>query len=262
MLPAAIFGLIIGAFLGLLGAGGSILAIPALIYGVGLPLDSAIPTSLLVVALSAATGLIARWQSNVIRWPVALVFAAASVPAAFAGTAIGKLVSDRWLLVAFAGLMVTVAARMLTGTTETGGACRTSGGTVNWRSCLPKALGAGAVVGVLTGVFGVGGGFIIVPALTMLLGLTASEAVATSLVVVTVTALAGLGAHVTSMPDLNYPIAIAFAAAAMISATVAGRLGHRMPAATIQRVFAYLILTVAIAVAATALFAPEILHGG
>jgi uncharacterized protein len=70
MVVAAIFGLVIGAFLGLLGAGGSILAIPALVYGVGLPLHSAIPTSLLVVALSAFAGLIARWRSNVIRWPV------------------------------------------------------------------------------------------------------------------------------------------------------------------------------------------------
>lgn len=261
MLIAVVFGLIVGALLGLLGAGGSILTIPALVYGVGMPLHSAIPTSLLVVALSAAAGLIARWRSNVIRWPVALVFAVASVPAAFAGTALGRLVPDRWLLVAFAGLMVTVAVRMLTSTTETGGACRTSSGAVNWRSCLPKALAAGAVVGVLTGVFGVGGGFIIVPALTMLLGLTATEAVATSLVVITVTALAGLGAHVAAMPDLNYPITIAFAGAAMIAAAVAGRFGHRIPAPTIRRVFAYLILVVALAVAAAALFAPGTLHG-
>jgi uncharacterized membrane protein YfcA len=80
ILLAAAFGLVIGAALGMLGAGGSILAIPALVYGVGLPLGAAIPTSLLVVAVSAAGGLVARWRSKVIRWPVALVFAAASVP--------------------------------------------------------------------------------------------------------------------------------------------------------------------------------------
>jgi len=261
-LLAAAFGLVIGAALGLLGAGGSILAIPALVYGVGLPLSSAIPTSLLVVAVSAAGGLAARWKSKVIRWPVALVFAAASVPAAFAGTALGKLLPDRWLLIAFAVLMAVVALRMLTGTPERDGACRTGGGKVNWRSCLPKALGAGAVVGVLTGLFGVGGGFVIVPALTMLLGLTAPEAVATSLVVIVLTALGGLAAHTAAVPNLNYGIALVFAGIALPASLLAGRLGNRLPAPTVRRTFASVVLTVAAGVAAAAIFAPAALHGG
>jgi hypothetical protein len=262
MLLAVAFGLVIGAALGLLGAGGSILAIPALVYGVGLPLHAAIPTSLLVVAVSAAGGLVARWRSKVIRWPVALVFAAASVPAAFAGTALGKLLPGRWLLIAFAALMAVVAIRMLAAAPQQAGACRTSGGAVNWRSCLPKALAVGAVVGVLTGLFGVGGGFVIVPALTMLLGLTAPEAVATSLVVIVLTSLGGLAAHATAVPDLNYGIALVFAGAALLASLLAGRAGNRLPALTVRRVFAYLVLAVAMGVAAAALFAPAALHGG
>ncbi|WP_340681393.1 sulfite exporter TauE/SafE family protein [Amycolatopsis coloradensis] len=262
MILAAAFGLVIGAALGLLGAGGSILAIPALVYGVGLPLSAAIPTSLLVVTVSAAGGLVGRWRSKVIRWPVALVFATAGVPAAFAGTALGKLLPDRWLLVAFAVLMAVVAVRMLTAASERDGACRTGAGGVNWRSCVPKALAVGAVVGVLTGLFGVGGGFVIVPALTMLLGLTAPEAVATSLVVIVLTALGGLAAHATTMPDLPYDIAAVFAAVALLASLLAGKVGDRLPERTVRRTFAYVILVVAAGVAAAAVFAPAALHGG
>lgn len=262
MLPAVAFGVVVGAALGLLGAGGSILAIPALVYGVGLPLSAAIPTSLLVVAVSAAGGLVARWRSKVIRWPVALVFAAASVPAAFAGTALGKLLPDRWLLAAFAVLMAVVAVRMLTTAPERDGACRTGGGGVNWRSCLPKALAVGAVVGVLTGLFGVGGGFVIVPALTMLLGLTAPEAVATSLVVIVLTSLGGLAAHAGTVPDLDFGVALSFAGVALLASLVAGRFGSRLPEQTVRRTFAYLVLVVAAGVAVAAVFAPAALHGG
>ncbi len=182
MILAGVFGLVIGAALGLLGAGGSILAVPALVYGVGQPVAAAVFGSLLVVAVSAAGGVAVRLRSGVIRWPVALVFGAAGVPTAFAGAALGRLIADRWLLVAFAVLMIVVAVRMVHGPEEAAGeACRIRDGRVDWRSCLPKALAAGAGVGVLTGLFGVGGGFIIVPALTLLLGLNAAEAIATSL---------------------------------------------------------------------------------
>jgi hypothetical protein len=151
---------------------------------------------------------------------------------------------------------------MLKSAPERDGACRTRTGGVNWRSCLPKALGVGAVVGVLTGLFGVGGGFVIVPALTMLLGLTAPEAVATSLVVIVLTSLGGLAAHATAIPDLNYGIALAFAGIALLASLLAGRLGTRLPASIVRRAFAYVVLTVAVGVAAAAVFAPADIHGG
>lgn len=101
MLPAAIFVLVVGAVIGLLGAGGSILTVPALVHGVGMPLSSAVPTSLIVVAVSALGGVAARWHTGAVRWPVALVFAAAGAPAAFAGAA-GRLIPERWSLLASA----------------------------------------------------------------------------------------------------------------------------------------------------------------
>ncbi len=262
MILAGVFGLVIGATVGLLGAGGSILAGPALVYGVGQPVAAALFGSLLVVAVSAAGGLVPRLRAGVIRWPVALVFATAGVPTAFAGAAVGRLLADQWLLVAFAMLMVVVAVWMLRGDPEAGGACRTCGGGINWRSCLPKALAAGAGVGGLTGLFGVGGGFVVVPALTLLLGLTATEAVATSLVVVTITSLAGLAAHAAAASAVDYPVIAVFAGAALPASLAAGRVANRLPAAVLRRGFAYLILAIAAGVAATALFAPAALNTG
>ncbi|SDN04000.1 sulfite exporter TauE/SafE family protein [Allokutzneria albata] len=259
---AGLFGLVIGAVLGMLGAGGSILAVPALVYGVGMPLSSAVPTSLLVVAVSALGGLAVRWRLGVIRWPVALVLTAAGVPAAFAGTALGRQIPERWSLLAFGVLMAVVAARMLTAPAEPAGACRTRGGKVDWRSCLPKALAAGAVVGLLTGLFGVGGGFVMVPALTLLLGLTALEAVATSLVVITITSLAGLAAHVASASAIDPGITAIFTGTALLASAVAGLLANRLPAATVRRAFAWVVLAVAVGVATSALFFPAVLHGG
>lgn len=261
MLPVALFGLVIGAVLGMLGAGGSILAIPALVYGAGMPLASAIPTSLVVVAVSALGGLAVRRRDGTIRWRVALVFAATSVPAAFGGTALGRLIPERWSLLAFSVLMAAVATRMLVTAPETRGACRTRGGAVNWRSCLPKALVAGAAVGVLTGLFGVGGGFVIVPVLTMLLGLTAAEAVATSLVVITITALAGLAAHTTGGQGLDLTITAIFAGTALLAAVLTGRLAIRLPARTLRQAFSWVVLTVAAGVAASALFFPAATGG-
>jgi len=262
MILAGVFGLIIGAALGLLGAGGSILAVPALVYGIGQPLPAAVFGSLLVVAVSAGGGLVPRLRAGVIRWPIALVFAAAGVPAAFAGAALSRLLPDQWLLLAFAVLMAVVAVRMLRGDSESGGACRTQDGGVNWRSCLPRALAAGAGVGVLTGLFGVGGGFVIVPALTLLLGLAATEAVATSLVVVTITSLAGLAAHAAAASTVDYPVITVFAGAALLASLAAGRVANRLPATALRRGLACLILVVAAGVAAAALFAPTALNTG
>ena len=261
MVLVALFGLVIGAVLGMLGAGGSILTIPALVYGAGMPLSSAIPTSLVVVAVSALGGLAVRWRTGTIRWPVALVFAATSIPAAFAGTSLGRLIPERWSLLAFSVLMAAVAMRMLVTPPESGGACRARGGQVNWRSCLPKALAAGVVVGILTGLFGVGGGFVIVPVLTMLLGLTAAESVATSLVVITITALAGLAAHTAGGQGIDLTITATFAAAALLAAVITGRLSTRLPATALRQAFSWLVLAVAAGVAVSALFFPASASG-
>ncbi|MEV7009398.1 sulfite exporter TauE/SafE family protein [Streptosporangium sp. NPDC051022] len=244
-------GVVVGLTLGLLGAGGSVLAVPVLVYGAGQPMAVAIPTSLVVVAISSAGALVPRVGGGQVRWPVAAVFAAGGVPAALAGAALGRGLPDRLLLPGFAVVMAVVAVRMIRGGETGGGACRTTTGRIDHRHCLPRALAAGAGVGLLTGVFGVGGGFAVVPALTLLLGLPATEAVATSLVVILINSIAGFAGHAGGA-DLDYGITLTFAAGALLTSLVAGRFAGRLPADRVRRSFAWTVLALVPVVAAGA----------
>lgn len=256
MYLAVVFGVVVGLALGLLGAGGSILAVPALVYGVGQPVQTAIPTSLAVVALSAVGGLVLRERRAEVRWRIALIFGAAGIPAAFGGAGLGQLIPQRWLLLAFAGLMIVVSVRMLRGGEDHAGACRTQESRINWRRCLPRSVAVGALVGGLTGLFGVGGGFLVVPALGLLLGLGAVQAVATSLVVVLINAVAGLVAH-AGTGSIDYQVLLLFAGAALASSIVASRWSTRLSPAEVRRWFAYLVLAVAAFVAIAAVVNPS-----
>ncbi|MCW2585556.1 MAG: putative permease [Frankiales bacterium] len=245
-------GLAIGVLLGLLGGGGSILAVPALVYGAGEPLARAVPTSLLVVGISSAAALVPRLRAGQIRWRIAAVFGAAGALAAFAGAAANRHLDPQLVLVGFAALMVAAGLRMLREQNSVGGDCALPGGGVNWSGCLPKSLGAGLVVGFLTGLFGVGGGFLIIPALVLLLGLPMTVAVGTSLFIVTLNSAAGFAAHAHEA-ELDYQLVGVFTAAAVVGSLLAGRLGGRLPADRLQRGFAYLVLLIAAFVAVQAL---------
>ncbi|MGZ4594493.1 MAG: sulfite exporter TauE/SafE family protein [Actinomycetes bacterium] len=250
------FGLLIGVLLGLLGAGGSILAVPALVYGAGQPLSSAIPTSLLVVGVSAAAAVVPRIKARQVQWRIAAVVGGSGVAAAFAGTAVNRALNPRVVLLGFALLMVVAALRMLREQPELGGDCALPGGGVNWRGCLPKAVGTGVAVGFLTGLFGVGGGFLIVPALVLLLGLSMTVAVGTSLVVVAVNSAAGFAAH-AGAGHIDYGLAAVFTAVAVAGSVLAARVATRLPADRLRRWFAWLVLAVAAFVAAQALVNPH-----
>ncbi|MGB9378214.1 MAG: sulfite exporter TauE/SafE family protein [Mycobacteriales bacterium] len=244
MIAAVGLGLVIGVLLGLLGGGGSILAVPALVYGIGMPLSAAIPTSLIVVGVSSATAVLPRLRGKQVQWRIAAVFGVTGAAAAFGGAAVNRLLEPRVVLIGFAAVMVAAALRMLREQEESGGDCALPGGRVNWRSCLPKAIGSGIVVGFLTGLFGVGGGFLIIPALTLLLGLPMAVAVGTSLVIVVINSAAGFVAHMGDA-TIDWRIAVAFTLAAVVGSIAAGRLGSRLPATTLRRWFAYLVFAVA-----------------
>ncbi|WP_406079266.1 sulfite exporter TauE/SafE family protein [Micromonospora sp. NBC_00858] len=255
MTAALGLGTVIGILLGLLGGGGSILAVPALVYGAGLPLSAAVPTSLLVVGISSATALLPRLRAGQIRWRIAGIVGAAGAAAAFAGAAVNRLLDPRVVLIGFAGLMVAAALRMLRDQGEAGGDCALPGGGVNWRGCLPKSVGAGIAVGFLTGLFGVGGGFLIIPALVLLLGLPMPAAVGTSLVIIVINSAAGFAAH-SGDATLDYRIAGAFTVAAIIGSLAAARFASRVPARHLSRAFAYLVMVIAAFVAIQAAINP------
>ncbi|MFN2494592.1 MAG: sulfite exporter TauE/SafE family protein [Pseudonocardiaceae bacterium] len=244
MTAALVLGAAIGLLLGLLGGGGSILAVPALVYGAGLPLSAAVSTSLLVVGVSSAAAVLPRLRAHQIRWRIAAIFGVSGAAAAFAGAAVNHLLAPRLVLAGFAVLMVIAAVRMLRADHDTGGDCALPEGGVNWRGCLPKSLAAGIAVGFLTGLFGVGGGFLTIPALTLLLGLPMPAAVGTSLVIVVINSAAGFAAH-AGQATLDYRITGAFTLTAILGSLAAARLATRLPADRLRRWFAYLVLAVA-----------------
>ncbi len=233
-------GLIIGALLGLVGAGGSIIAVPALVYGVGFSPSEAIPASLIIVGLASLSGVIPRVRTS-IDWPTVGIVGIAGIPAAWAGAAVNRLLHPDVLLLIFAGLMIVAAVRMFASP-----AAGTASGTANrtLKTYLPKVLLVGLAVGFLTGMLGIGGGFIITPALVLLLGLRMSVAVGTSLAIIVINSAAGFTAHLTDSA-LDWPLILTFSAAAIVGSLIAGRFAKRLPERVVKVAFAILILLIA-----------------
>ena len=246
LLVVLALGLVIGALLGLLGGGGSILAVPALVYGVGLPLAEAVPTSLLVVGISSAAAVLPRLRQ--VQWRLAGIFSATGAAAAFAGTAVNRLLDPSVVLLGFAAVMVAAAGACCAAPTTSAApapypAAASAGAAACRRLPLPESWSASSPA-----LFGVGGGFLIVPALTLLLGLPMTTAAATSLVVIFANSSAAFTAHLGDT-TIDVTIAIAFTVAAILGSVVAGRIAPRLPGHRVRRWFAVLVFLVAAYVA-------------
>ena len=241
---ALALGAVIGVMLGLLGGGGSILAVPALVYILGLDIERAIPMSLIVIGIASAVGVAPKVFAHHVQWRLAAVFAATGIPATFLGTALGRHLPQPVLLVGFALVMVLAGIRMLQDTGATGTACTVGDKGINWRRCAPRSLPAGFVVGLLTGLFGVGGGFLIIPALVLMLGVQMPIAIGTSLLIIVANSAAGTVSHLSGA-GIDWPITAAFVATAIVGSLVAGHYGAKLDTARLQRWFAYLVFVVA-----------------
>ncbi|MEV7689524.1 sulfite exporter TauE/SafE family protein [Streptomyces bungoensis] len=232
---ALVAGAVIGLALGGLGGGGSVLAVPALIYLLHFTPAEATTASLVIVTLTSVTALVGHAREGNVAWRTGLLFAAAGiVPAMLAGAASGHL-PQTLLTVAFAVIAALAALRMLrpartppSGTVHTG-----------------KAGAAGAGLGAVTGFLGVGGGFLAVPALVSVLGLAMRAAVGTSLLVITINSLAALGARAGTGMRLDWAVVAPFTAAAILGAWDGKRLAKKIKGRTLQRLFAYVLLAVA-----------------
>ena len=174
----------VGFTLALVGGGGSILAVPLLVYVVGVASPHvAIGTSAIAVAISALANMIAHWGAGNVRWPCAIVFSLAGVAGAFAGASVAKQLDGQNLLMLFGILMIAIGALMLK---------RRAGGgdpavrltATSARRLIPMLVGTGFAVGLLAGFFGIGGGFLIVPGLMLATGMPLIAAIGTSLVAV------------------------------------------------------------------------------
>lgn len=173
-------GVLVGFVLGLVGGGGSILAVPLMVYLVGVPSPHmAIGTSALAVAVNALTGLFTHVRQGTVKWRCALVFAAAGIAGAFAGSMVGKAVDGQKLLFLFGIVMILVGLLMLRNRGREGNPAVVLG-----RENAPKLIGYGFGTGLFSGFFGIGGGFLIVPGLVAATGMPMLNAVGSSLVAV------------------------------------------------------------------------------
>jgi len=235
LIVALVAGAVIGLALGGLGGGGSVLAVPALIYLLGFTPAEATTASLVIVTLTSITALTGHARDGNVAWRTGLLFAAAGiVPAMIAGAAASHL-PETVLTVAFSVIAGLAALRMLRpARTEPSGQVHPG-----------KAGAAGSGLGAVTGFLGVGGGFLAVPALVSVLGLTMRRAVGTSLLVITINSLAALGARAGTGMHLDWAVIAPFTGAAILGAWDGKRLSKRLKGNTLQRLFAYVLLAVA-----------------
>jgi len=243
LLLAIPFGLAIGLVVGSVGGGGAILALPVLVYVLGEPPGPASTASLVVVAIAASAGAFGRARAGLVCWRLALRFSAPAALAALAGALLNEQAGGRLVVLAFIPVMLAAAA----GTWRRASALDEGEPDAGCPAVdMRRIVAAGAAVGGLTGFFGVGGGFVIVPLLTVWLGLSFRRAVATSLVIITLTGLAALTSHVlvgSGIDDVGLTAALAGATA--VGALIGSALSARMPQAALGRGFALMVACVA-----------------
>ncbi|MFD5328601.1 sulfite exporter TauE/SafE family protein [Streptomyces sp. NPDC127092] len=243
---AAGAGAVVGLALGALGGGGSVLAVPALVYVLGLTPAAAATASLLIVLGTSATALYGHARDGQVRWRTGALFAAAGVLPAAAGGLLSARLPEPLLTLGFAVVAAVAAVRMVRRAPAGEGERRV-------RRSGPAVAGAGAGLGAVTGVLGVGGGFLTVPALVQVVGLRMRPAVGTGLLVVAVNALVALlaraGAAGSAVP-VDWAVVAPFAGAAVLAAWDGRRLASRVPADTLRRAFGFVLLGTAAAMLA------------
>jgi len=209
---AVLCGLVVGISLGLTGGGGSIFAVPLLLFVLGVPLREAVAVSLAVVGLTAVYG--AVFQRRSVQWGAGVALGSGGIAGAPAGAYIGGLLPETLTLLLFAGLMVFIGVNMWRNSAAnevplTPFACRRDPDGIlrfHW-PCAGKLFAAGAATGVLSGIFGVGGGFLVVPALLLVTAMPIEKALATSLVGIALISAAALAANLFSLE--SFPVAVA-----------------------------------------------------
>ncbi|MEU7020766.1 sulfite exporter TauE/SafE family protein [Streptomyces sp. NPDC046203] len=236
MLIALAAGAVVGLSLGALGGGGSVLAVPALIYLLGFTPAAAATASLFIVLATSATALYGHARDGQVRWRTGALFAAAGVVPAALGGLLSSRLPDALLTLGFSLVAGFAAVRMVRRAPE----------AESVRRPAPAVAGAGAGLGAVTGVLGVGGGFLTVPALVQVVGLKMRPAVGTSLFVVGANALVALLARAGSAPAMNWAVVAPFTGAAVLGAWDGRRLAKRIPGDKLRRIFGVMLLLVAV----------------
>ncbi len=224
---------LIGVTLGLTGAGGSIITLPVLVYLAGVAPKQAVGLSLFIVGVAALVGAIQRWRAGEIHFKAVLLFALAGMAGAAGGARLTPLVSSATLMIIFAILMLVVAANMLFGSKNE---------VTQEVECRPlRCLSAGLAVGVLTGFIGVGGGFLLVPALVRFAKLPMRVATGTSLAVIAFNSAAGFISHYGEAPP-RWDLALLFAGIAAVGVLAGSKLANQLPVKKLRQGFALMVI--------------------
>jgi uncharacterized membrane protein YfcA len=257
---ASPLGFLIGLSLGALGGGGSILAVPALVYAAGQDPKSATTSSLFLVGAAALVGMLRHWRAGRVRVGTGVVFGLIGIGGSLIGSALNRQMDPNLLLLGFSGLVLIAAWRMLVGCptcTKAGerhelrvAARETERGSILTHVRLDtaqvvKVIVVGTVVGFLTGLFGVGGGFIIVPALTLALLLPMPEAIGTSLLVIAINCAVTLTDRIATT-SIDWAVTVPFTVAAIIGVLTGARVADRLDPERSLRWFAALLVGVAV----------------
>ena len=263
---AVVAGLLIGLSLGALGGGGSVLAVPVLVYALGQTAGQATTGSLVVVGVTSLVGAVTARRAGNVLLGRGVVFGVVAIGGAAAGAKASGLVAEPTLLAAFAGLLLLVAAVMATrqlrarrdrkGDTGVGARARPRPQmddpivtfSPTFACQCPRALKVlvtATVVGLLTGFLGVGGGFLVVPALILALGLPMEFAAGTSLVVITITSAAALAVRAGTGSNPGWGLVSLLTVAAVVGGYLGARASARVDTSKLQTAFTFLLLAVA-----------------
>lgn len=260
-LLAVLFGAIVGFSLGLTGGGGAIFAVPLLVYGLAIAPSEAVGISLASVGAMSAAGLLGRWRTGHVEPKTGLIFAVAGMLGTPVGTWVAGQIPPQLLLLLFALLMLVVAVRMWTGARratvriacspdedDAGPTCRRDPeGVLRLTSrCAGLLALVGVGTGVLAGLFGVGGGFVIVPALVVFSGMSIHRAVGTSLLVITLISLGGVASHLLMGRSISLETTLLFVTGGIAGMGLGILASHRLSGPSLQRTFAVAIIAVAI----------------
>lgn len=245
-----------GLLLGLLGSGGSIVTMPALMYLLDIDPKPAIAMSLGIVGATALVSALQHWWRGNVNMPVVLVFGLFGAAGTFVGAKIGTIMPTELQLALFTAIMYVAAYKMLMPSrsahsipaTNMSHVRQPNAGQVSVAAAIPLRHGPiavhGVTVGILTGIVGVGGGFLIVPALVLLSNLSMKEAVGTSLLIIAMKSFAGFAGYAGSVP-MNFTLLGTFTAVAIVGGVAGGFVSHKVPGMVLRKGFAVFLVVVA-----------------
>lgn len=237
ILEGLLLGAIIGTVLGIIGAGGAILAVPGLVAVMGLSTTAATTSSIVIVGAASLSGALRRVKSKNINIKIGIIFSLLGFLGTLLGSKLVGIFTDREVIWIFAGLMFAAAFGMWRNQVSE---------KVVTKSSWPVIVLTASGVGVLTGLLGIGGGFLIVPALVLVLGIDVKHAAGTSLVAITMNSIIAFSLRSQYWHTVPWKSVLVFTGAAVLASFITTPLATKLPARTLQKAFAGLVIIVAI----------------